>query len=56
MGEMPVEEIKKKAAAYREVRKQYDPIYLELFASKKFKQDLRFFEKAAILADLEKQM
>ncbi len=56
MGEMPVTEIKKKAAAYREVRKQYDPIYLELFASKKFKQDLRFFEKAAILADLEKRI
>jgi chorismate synthase len=54
MGEMPIAEIKKKAAAYREVRKQYDPIYLELFASGKFNQDLRFFEKAAILADLEK--
>lgn len=56
MGEMPVSEIKKKAAAYREVRKQYDPIYLELFASGKFKKDQRFFEKAAILADLEKRI
>jgi len=56
MGEMPVTEIKKKATAYREVRKQYDPIYLELFATNKLKQDLRFFEKAAILADLEKRI
>lgn len=56
MGEMSVTEIKKKAAAYREVRKQYDPIYLELFASNKLRQDLRFFEKAAILADLEKRI
>lgn len=56
MGDMPVSEIKKKAAAYREVRKLYDPIYLELFASDKMKQDLRFFEKIAILTDLEKRI
>lgn len=56
MGDMSIEEIKKKAAAYREVRKQYDPIYLELFASDKYKYDMRFFEKAAILADLEKRI
>lgn len=56
MGNMSIDEIKKKAAAYREVRKQYDPIYLELFASGKMKADLRFFEKAAILADLEKRI
>ncbi len=56
MGEMPVDTIKKKAAAYREVRKQYDPIYLELFASNKFKPGMRFFEKAALLADLEKRI
>ncbi|MBN2487216.1 MAG: chorismate synthase [Bacteroidales bacterium] len=53
MKDMPVSEIKKKAAAYREVRKLYDPIYLELFASGKMKTSMRFFEKAAILAELE---
>lgn len=53
MGNMPIAEIKKKAAAYREVRKLYDPIYLDLYASGKMKNDLRFFEKAAILAELE---
>lgn len=56
MGEISIDEIKKKAAAYREVRKQYDPIYLELFASDKFKTGMRFFEKTAILADLEKRI
>jgi len=56
MGDVPIDEIKKKAAAYREVRKKYDPIYLEIFGSKKFKQDMRFFEKIAILADLEKRI
>ncbi len=56
MKDMPLDEIKKKAASYREVKKQYDPIYLEMFASDKLKTDLRFFEKAAILADLEKRI
>jgi chorismate synthase len=56
MNDMPVDIIKKKAAAYREVRKQYDPIYLELFASGKFKSNMRFFDKAAMLADLEKRI
>jgi len=56
MGGVSLEDIKKKAAAFREVRKLYDPIYLEMFASNKFKSNLRFFEKAAILADLEKRI
>jgi chorismate synthase len=56
MKDMPVSEIKKKAAAYREVRKQYDPIYLDLYASGKMDPALRFFDKAAILADLEKRI
>ncbi|MBN2274094.1 MAG: chorismate synthase [Bacteroidales bacterium] len=56
MGDMPVDEIKKKAAAYREVRKHYDPIYLDIFASGKMKSSMRFFEKAAILAELEKRI
>jgi chorismate synthase len=56
MGNMAVEEIKKKAAAYREVRKKYDPIYLDIFASGKMKPEMRFFEKAAILAELEQRI
>jgi len=56
MKDMPVDDIKKKAAAYREVRKQYDPIYLDLYASGKMNPALRFFEKAAILAELEKRI
>jgi chorismate synthase len=56
MSDMPIDEIKKKAAAYREVRKLYDPVYLEIFASGKMKPEMRFFEKAAILAELEKMI
>jgi chorismate synthase len=56
MKDMPFGEIKKKAAAYREVRKLYDPVYLDIFASGKMKPEMRFFEKAAILAELEKRI
>jgi len=56
MKEMSIEEIRKKAMAYREVRKASDPLYQELFASGKFKFDMRFFEKIALLAELEKRI
>jgi chorismate synthase len=56
MKDMPVAEIMKKAVSYREVRKQYDPVYLDLFASGKFHEGLRFFEKAALLAELESRI
>ncbi len=56
MKDMPVAEIIKKAQAYRELRKEHDPIYQELFASGKFDTGLRFFEKIALLTDLEKRI
>jgi chorismate synthase len=56
MKDMAVADIKKKAAAYRDVRKHYDPVYLDLFASGKMKPEMRFFQKAAILAELESRI
>ncbi len=56
MKDMSVAEILKKAQAYRELRKEHDPIYQELFAGGKFDTGLRFFEKIAILTDLEKRI
>ena len=54
MGHVPIDEIRKKAAAYRQLRKEHDPIYIEMFTNKKITSDMRFFEKAAALAELEK--
>jgi chorismate synthase len=56
MQDMPVELIKQKAEAFRNVRKKYDPVYLDLYSSGKMKPDMRFFEKIAILAELEKRI
>ncbi len=52
--DMPIEEIRKKVAAFRDIRVKYDPVYAELFASGKINQDMRFLEKMAVLAEFEK--
>jgi chorismate synthase len=54
MREIPVDVIKEKAVAYREVRKKCDPVYQYLFASGRMNSSMRFFEKIALLAELEK--
>ncbi|MFO7656754.1 MAG: chorismate synthase [Bacteroidales bacterium] len=56
MGDVAIDVIRKKAAAYREVRKKYDPVYLEIFGMEKMKTDMRFFEKIAVLTELEKRI
>ncbi len=56
MGDMDIEKIREKAQAYRTVRKLYDPVYQEIFAQGKFNSDMRFLEKAAVLAELEKRI
>lgn len=56
MKNMSIVDIRKKAAAYRELRKQYDPIYLAIFAQKKITAGMRFFDKCAVLAELEKMI
>jgi chorismate synthase len=54
--DISTDEIKKKAADYRKLRKEYDPIYLDIFASGKMNEGMRFFEKIAILTELEKRI
>ncbi len=41
-------------AAYKEVQRQYDPVYQAIFASGKLRPEMRFLEKAAVLAEFEK--
>lgn len=54
MPAMDIGEIRQKAKNYREYKKAYDPIYKEVFVSGRMRPDMRFFEKAAVLAELEK--
>ena len=54
--DISIDEIKRKAADYRKLRKEHDPVYLDIFASGKMKEGMRFFEKVAILTELEKRI
>ncbi len=53
-SELPIETVQQKVAAYKEVRRQYDPVYQAIFASGKLRREMRFLEKAAVLAEFEK--
>ena len=55
-GEFSAAEAKKKVAAFKAMRAKYDHIYREIFAPKKITPDMRFLEKAAVLAELEKKI
>jgi chorismate synthase len=54
--EMPLETIREKVAAYKEVRRDHDPVYRAIFASGRIKPGMRFLEKMAVLADFERQI
>lgn len=56
MPDLPIETIKQKVAAYKEVRRQYDPVYQAIFASGRLRPEMRFTEKIAVLAEFEKEV
>ena len=56
MPDLPIEQIRPKVAAYKEMRRRHDPVYAELFASGRLKHDMRFLQKMAVLAEFEKEI
>jgi chorismate synthase len=54
--DMPIAEVRKRVAAFREVRKQHDPVYAAIYGAKRITPDMRFLEKMAVLAQFEKIM
>lgn len=48
--DIPLEKMRELAASYRVVRKMYDPVYQAIFASGVYRNEMRFLEKAAVLA------
>lgn len=56
MPEMPIDEIRKRVAAFKEMRKNYDHVYNIIFRQQRFKPGMRLFEKIAVLAELEPQI
>ncbi len=54
MGNVPLDIIRQKAQAYRQLRKDFDPVYQYIFAQKRINSDMRFFDKIAVLKEFEK--
>jgi chorismate synthase len=56
MLELPLETVREKVDAYKEVRRQYDPVYQAIFGSGRLRPEMRLLEKMAVLAEFEKQI
>ncbi len=56
MGDVSVDAAREKVDKFRQVRRDYDPIYEWLFTDGRYTTDMRFLEKAAVLAELEKNL
>ena len=56
MPEMTIDQIRKKAAAYRRVRKEHDPIWQFVYKAGRIKPGMRFLEKLPVLAEVERMI
>lgn len=56
LADMPIEKIRPKVAAYKEMRRKYDPVYNHIFAARRLKPEMRMLEKMAVLAEFEKEV
>ncbi len=56
MPEMPAAEIKQKVAVFREFRRDTDPVYQMVYAEEMIRPGMRFLEKIAALAKIEKRV
>ncbi|MBS3764565.1 MAG: chorismate synthase, partial [Planctomycetes bacterium] len=54
--EMGQEEIFKQVAAYKEMRREYDPVHTIVYKEKRITEEMRFLEKMSVLAELEKEV
>ena len=54
--DVPLDAAREKVDKFREVRREYDPIYNWLFTDGRFTPDMRFLQKAAVLAELERDL
>lgn len=55
-GDIPMNAARNQVDKFREVRRDYDPIYQWLFTEGRFTPDMRFLQKAAVLAELERDL
>ena len=54
--DMPIAEIRKKVAVFRQLRKEHDSIYAAIYGAKRITPEMRFLEKMTVLAQFEKEL
>ena len=54
--DMPIDAIKERVAKFKELRREYDPIYSFVYGEKRITPEMRFLEKMAVLAEVEKMI
>ncbi len=54
--EMPVEAIRAQVEAYKRMRRENDPVYRMVYGEKRITPGMRFLEKTAVLAEIEKRV
>ena len=56
LADLPIEQVRPKVAAYKEMRRRHDPVYQTLFGAGRLKPEMRLLEKMAVLAAFEKEV
>ncbi len=54
--EMPVETIRRQVEAYKRMRRENDPVHRMVYGEKRITPGMRFLQKMAVLAEIEKRM
>ncbi|RMD82440.1 MAG: chorismate synthase, partial [Lentisphaerae bacterium] len=56
MNDVPLQVIREKVAAFKEFRCKVDPVHTLVFKEKRLRPEMRFLEKMAVLAEIEKMV
>ena len=54
--ELPLETVRKRVAAYKQLRRDYDLLHTLVYREKRITPGMRFFQKMAVLAEIEKMI
>jgi chorismate synthase len=55
-GELGIETIERRTNSFKKMRRDCDPFYQEVYAQRRITPDMRFLEKAAVFAAIEKEI
>jgi chorismate synthase len=54
--ELPIETIERRTVSYKKMRRDLDPFHHDVYVRQRITSDMRFLEKAAVFAEIEKEI